>query len=58
MLPKLPKEDAIPYVHPPFVAGSLRLLTKVPYDVAVLIWMVITLATVQQRRVVGAIHLS
>jgi hypothetical protein len=43
LLPKLPKEDAIPYVHPPFVAGSLRLLTKLPYDVAVLIWMVITL---------------
>ncbi len=43
LLPKLPKEDAIPYVHPPFVAGSLRLLTKLPYDVAVLIWMAVTL---------------
>ncbi len=44
MMPKLPSEDAIPYVHPPFVAGTLRLLTKFPYDVAVLIWMSITLA--------------
>jgi hypothetical protein len=43
LLPKLPKEDALPYVHPPFVAGALRALTKLPYDIAVMVWMLITL---------------
>ncbi len=41
----LPNEDAnvsIPYVHPPFVAGLLRLIAWLPYSVAVAIWMVIS----------------
>lgn len=43
LLPKLPKDEIIPYVHPPFVAGTLRLLTRFPYDFAVALWMLFTL---------------
>lgn len=41
----LPHEEpnvAIPYVHPPFVAGLLRPLTWLSYPTAVAIWMAIT----------------
>ncbi len=43
LLPNLPKEEIIPYVHPPFVAGTLRLLTGFSYDTAVAIWLVISM---------------
>lgn len=43
LMPSLPKDEIIPYVHPPFVAGVLRLLTKLNYDTAVAIWLLITL---------------
>lgn len=42
LLPKLDHGDAIPYVHPPFVAGVLRPLTRVPYEAAVAIWLTIS----------------
>lgn len=44
LLPKLPRDEIIPYVHPPFVAGTLRLLTWLPYDTAVAVWLFISLA--------------
>jgi hypothetical protein len=44
LLPKLPKDEAIPYVHPPFVAGAMQALTRLPYTIAVWVWMAITLA--------------
>ncbi|HQR08198.1 MAG TPA: glycosyltransferase family 87 protein [Gemmatales bacterium] len=44
LLPNLPKEEIIPYVHPPFVAGVLRVLTPSSYDTAVAIWLVISMA--------------
>lgn len=44
LLPDLPKDEIIPYVHPPFVAGKLRLLTFFSYDTAVVIWLVISMA--------------
>lgn len=43
LLPKLSPNDAIPYVHPPFVAGVLRPLTLVPYAIAVALWLVLSL---------------
>ncbi len=42
LLPNLPPGDSIPYVHPPFVAGVLRPLTRVPYEAAVAIWLIIS----------------
>lgn len=44
LLPNLPKDEIIPYVHPPFVAGTLRLLTPLSYDTAAVIWLVISMA--------------
>ena len=43
LLPRLPGEEALPYVHPPFVAGILRVLSQFPYHAAVLLWMAISL---------------
>lgn len=43
LLPNLPANDSIPYVHPPFVAGVLRPLTWLPYDAAVAVWLVLSL---------------
>jgi hypothetical protein len=42
LLPKLAPDDAIPYVHPPFVAGLLRPLTWLPYEAAVAVWLAIS----------------
>ena len=42
LLPNLAANDAIPYVHPPFVAEALRPLTRVPYEFAVAIWLAIS----------------
>lgn len=42
LLPNLPADEAIPYVHPPFVAEALRPLTRVPYEFAVAIWLAIS----------------
>lgn len=42
--PKLDPHDSIPYVHPPFVAGVLRPLTWHSYEVAVALWLVISLS--------------
>lgn len=44
LLPHEEANAAIPYVHPPFVAGVLRPLTRLPYPIAVAIWMAITVA--------------
>ena len=44
LLPKLDPHDSIPYVHPPFVAGVLRPLTWLSYEVAVAIWLLISLS--------------
>lgn len=44
LLPNLPKDEIIPYVHPPFVAGALRLLTGFNYDIAVIIWLLISMS--------------
>jgi len=44
LLPHEHANVAIPYVHPPFVAGLLRPLTRLPYPTAVGIWMTITTA--------------
>lgn len=44
LLPNLPKDEIIPYVHPPFVAGALRLLTGFIYDIAVIIWLLISMS--------------
>ena len=43
LLPNLLPGDSIPYVHPPFVAGMLRPLTLIRYEVAVAIWLVLSL---------------
>lgn len=43
LLPDLPKDEIIPYVHPPFVAGAIRLLTRLNYDTAVAVWLLITM---------------
>lgn len=43
LLPALPKDEVIPYVHPPFVAGVMRWLTAMPYELAVWVWMLLTL---------------
>ena len=43
----LPHEDArtsIPYVHPPFVAGLIRPLVWISYEVAVAVWLAISAA--------------
>lgn len=42
LLPNLLPGDSIPYVHPPFVAGVLRPLTRVSYETAVAIWLAIS----------------
>jgi hypothetical protein len=42
LLPKLNPGDAIPYVHPPFVAGLLRPLTWLRYEAAVAAWLIIS----------------
>lgn len=44
LLPNLEPGDSIPYVHPPFVAGLLRPLACVPYEMAVAIWLMISLS--------------
>lgn len=44
LLPKLDPHDSIPYVHPPFVAGVLRPLTWLSYEVAVAVWLMISLS--------------
>lgn len=44
LLPKLDPHDSIPYVHPPFVAGVLRPLTWCSYEVAVALWLVVSLS--------------
>ncbi|MFT3882064.1 MAG: glycosyltransferase family 87 protein [Gemmatales bacterium] len=43
LLPNLPKEEIIPYVHPPFVVGALRLLIPFSYDTAAAIWLLISM---------------
>ena len=43
LLPNLLPGDSIPYVHPPFVAGMLRPLTLIRYEVAVAIWLALSL---------------
>ena len=42
LLPNEAAKDAIPYVHPPFVAGFLRPLARLPYPTAVALWLVIS----------------
>lgn len=42
LLPNLEPGDSIPFVHPPFVAGVLRPLTRVSYETAVAIWLAIS----------------
>ena len=42
LLPNLEPGDSIPYVHPPFVAGLLRPLTRISYEPAVAIWLTIS----------------
>ena len=42
LLPNLEPGDSIPYVHPPFVAGLLRPLTRIPFEPAVAIWLTIS----------------
>lgn len=42
LLPAEAEQVAIPYVHPPFVAGLLRPLAALPYPVTVAIWMLIS----------------
>lgn len=42
LLPQLDPQASIPYVHPPFVAGMLRPLTNLPYEVAVAVWLAIS----------------
>ncbi|MCX7423166.1 MAG: glycosyltransferase family 87 protein [Planctomycetia bacterium] len=44
LLPNLDKNDSIPYVHPPFVAGVLRPLTHLPYEAAVAVWFAISVS--------------
>lgn len=44
LLPNEDKNDSIPYVHPPFVAGLLKPLAQLPYPVAVGIWQIITVS--------------
>ena len=44
LLPKLDQGDSIPYVHPPFVAGAIRPLVRLPYAAAVANWLVISLS--------------
>lgn len=44
LLPNLPAGDSIPYVHPPFVAGLMRPLTHLSYEVAVAVWLLISLS--------------
>ncbi len=43
LLPRLDPHTSIPYVHPPFVAGMLRPLTRLSYEAAVAIWLLISL---------------
>lgn len=43
LLPAEAEEVAIPYIHPPFVAGLLRPLATLPYPVAVAIWLIISI---------------
>ena len=42
LLPEESQQVAIPYVHPPFVAGLLKPVARLPYPQAVMIWLVIT----------------
>ncbi len=42
LLPYESEREQIPYVHPPFVAGLLRPLARLPYPTAVAIWLVIS----------------
>lgn len=42
LLPNLEPGDSIPYVHPPFVAGLLKPFTRVLFEFAVAIWLVIS----------------
>ena len=42
LLPGEEAQAAIPYVHPPFVAGLLRPLAGLPYEIAFGIWLAMT----------------
>ncbi|MBL8822185.1 MAG: DUF2029 domain-containing protein [Planctomycetia bacterium] len=43
LFPKIPADEVIPYVHPPFVASFFRSLVWLEYDYAALIWLIISL---------------
>lgn len=43
LLPGEDQQAAIPYIHPPFVAGLLRPLAGCPYPTAVVIWLTISI---------------
>lgn len=44
LFPQIPKDEVIPYVHPPFVASIFRSLAWLHYDYAALIWLIISLS--------------
>lgn len=44
LFPQIPKDEVIPYVHPPFVASLFRSLVWLQYDYAALVWLIISLA--------------
>lgn len=42
LLPNLPADQSIPYVHPPFIAAALRPFTWLPYEPAFALWLVVS----------------
>ncbi len=42
LLPNLAESQTIPYVHPPFVAAALRPFTRLPYEAAFAVWLVVS----------------
>jgi hypothetical protein len=44
LLPDLPEEAKLPYVHPPFVAWAFRLLALLRYESAFAIWLAVSAA--------------
>jgi hypothetical protein len=44
LLPNMPEEAKLPFVHPPFVAWAFSFLARLPYEWAFAVWLLISLA--------------
>ncbi|HZU38400.1 MAG TPA: glycosyltransferase family 87 protein [Gemmataceae bacterium] len=42
LFPRVPEGEILPYANPPFLAGSFRLLARLPYAESFLVWLLIS----------------